>query len=299
MTYRSTTFTAAYASTAARLDAGQGQETESLNPKESITTMSRPPASNKKTKRPHRPPPPPPTTFAPRKWAAGEAVRVLRRRDGRKGADATVRSHDGDSVRLLFDNGSEADVPAGYDARRAVVRRPDRTVALPEDCVRHVAGFLSAKRALRAAGVAAAWKNAARHDGDWRRRVAARWPYEVAGAVASWRDVYRRRLSAERALRDDVRAGVLPRRLFAPRLCANPCCAERFLTRRDALAHHRVHPHSWLGIDFDDEVWLNDRARGIILYRDDRKRELQVHAMEILEHRPISPTIGLCANFDM
>ena len=97
----------------------------------------------------------------------------------------------------------------------------------------------------------------------------------------------------------DVRAGVLPRRLFAPRLCANPCCAERFLTRRDALAHHRVHPHSWLGIDFDDEVWLNDRARGIILYRDDRKRELQVHAMEILEHRPISPTIGLCANFDM
>ena len=55
----------------------------------------------------------------------------------------------------------------------------------------------------------------------------------------------------------------------------------------------------WLGIDFDDEVWLNDRARGIILYRDDRKRELQVHAMEILEHRPISPTIGLCANFDM
>ena len=69
--------------------------------------------------------------------------------------------------------------------------------------------------------------------------------------------------------------------------------------RRDALAHHRVHPHSWLGIDFDDEVWLNDRARGIILYRDDRKRELQVHAMEILEHRPISPTIGLCANFDM
>jgi len=147
--------------------------------------------------------------------------------------------------------------------------------------------------------VAAAWKNAARHDGDWRRRVAARWPYEVAGAVASWRDVYRRRLSAERALRDDVRAGVLPRRLFAPRLCANPCCAERFLTRRDALAHHRVHPHSWLGIDFDDEVWLNDRARGTILYRDDRKRELQVHAMEILEHRPISPTIGLCANFDM
>ena len=165
--------------------------------------------------------------------------------------------------------------------------------------MRHVAGFLSAKRALRAAGVAAAWKNAARHDGDWRRRVAARWPYEVAGAVASWRDVYRRRLGAERALRDDVRAGVLPRRLFAPRLCANPCCAERFLTRRDALAHHRVHPHSWLGIDFDDEVWLNDRARGIILYRDDRKRELQVHAMEILEHRPISPTIGLCANFDM
>ena len=53
------------------------------------------------------------------------------------------------------------------------------------------------------------------------------------------------------------------------------------------------------GIDFDDEVWLNDRARGNILYRDDRKRELQVHAMEILEHRPISPTIGLCANFDM
>ena len=53
------------------------------------------------------------------------------------------------------------------------------------------------------------------------------------------------------------------------------------------------------GIDFDDEVWLNDRARGTILYRDDRKRELQVHAMEILEHRPISPTIGLCANFDM
>ena len=261
--------------------------------------MSRTPASNKKTKRPHRPPPPPPTTFAPRKWAAGEAVRVLRRRDGRKGADATVRSHDGDTVRLLFDNGSEADVPAGYDARRAVVRRPDQTVALPEDCVRHVAGFLSAKRALRAAGVAAAWKNAARHDGDWRRRGAARWPYEVAGAVASWRDVYRRRLSAERALRDDVRAGVLPRRLFAPRLCANPCCAERFLTRRDALAHHRVHPHSWLGIDFDDEVWLNDRARGTILYRDDRKRELQVHAMEILEHRPISPTIGLCANFDM
>jgi len=104
--------------------------------------MSRPPASNKKTKRPHRPPPPPPTTFAPRKWAAGEAVRVLRRRDGRKGADATVRSHDGDTVRLLFDNGSEADVPAGYDARRAVVRRPDQTVALPEDCMRHVAGFL-------------------------------------------------------------------------------------------------------------------------------------------------------------
>ena len=250
--------------------------------------MSRPTASNKKTKQPRRPPPPPPTTFAPRAWAAGEAVRVLRRRDGRKGVDATVRSHDGDSVRLLFDNGSEADVPAGYDARCAVVRRPDQTVALPEDCVRHVAGFLSAKRALRAAGVAAAWKNAARHDGDWRRRVAARWPYEVAGAVASWRDVYRHRLSAERALRRDVRAGVLPRRLFAPRLCANPCCAERFLTRRDALAHHRVHPHSWLGIDFDDEVWLNDRARGIILYRDDRKRELQVHAMEILEHRPIS-----------
>ena len=143
--------------------------------------MSRPTASNKKTKQPRRPPPPPPTTFAPRAWAAGEAVRVLRRRDGRKGVDATVRSHDGDSVRLLFDNGSEADVPAGYDARCAVVRRPDKTVALPEDCVRHVAGFLSAKRALRAAGVAAAWKNAARHDGDWRRRVAARWPTRSRG----------------------------------------------------------------------------------------------------------------------
>ena len=222
-------------------------------------------------------------------------MRVLRRRDGRKGVDATVRSHDGDSVRLLFDNGSEADVPAGYDARCAVVRRPDQTVALPEDCVRHVAGFLSAKRA----SPPARWRpgrtppgTTATGGAGWRRAG-----YEVAGAVASWRDVYRHRLSAEPA--SAATSAPACCRAGSSRRGSEPVLRRAVPDRRGALAHHRVHPHSWLGIDFDDEVWLNDRARGIILYRDDRKRELQVHAMEILEHRPISPTIGLCANFDM
>jgi hypothetical protein len=236
-----------------------------------------------------RRPPPPPTSFAPRAWAAGEAVRVVRRRDGRKGTDATVRSSTGDTVRLLFDNGSEADVPAGYDARRAIVRQPaaGRALELNEDCARHVASYLSAKRALRVAATAPAWRRAAAHDADWRFRVAARWPYDGGGraappAPASWRNVYRRRLGAERALRRG-NIGRLQGSRFVPRFCADPCCLAVFRGRTQALYHHAVHPHSWLDITFEDEVWLNARAGAApYMVMPRRQQEVKLLARDIL-----------------
>ena len=78
-----------------------------------------------------------------------------------------------------------------------------------------------------------------------------------------------------------------------PRFCADPCCLAVFRGRTQALYHHAVHPHSWLDITFEDEVWLNARAGAApYMVMPRRQQEVQLLARDILARRPISPVIG-------
>ena len=168
---------------------------------------------------------------------------------------------------------------ASVDGRRRAVVRPSARPALPEDCARTVASFLSAKRALRAACVARCWRRAADHDEDWRSRVSARWPYPfpVDPRGATWRRVYERRARLEAARRG---AGCGAAVSFLPRFCANPCCDLLLTTRRGALKHHLVHPYSWRHRSSEDVNYLSRKALGDAA---GRQGDLVAAARELLE----------------